>query len=177
MEYWIVYDLATGEELYPGSGTAGAAAYQQLPEGAGIMLVPQAVLATQPRNLAALKAALAARVDAEAEALCLRFVTPGTTQAMRYQRKEAEARAWLDDNSVTGPFLAAEAADCEMSVAEVVAEVMAMADPWLLIGSRVEARRMRTKRRIAAAQTFGGIVLAAQADWDTLLAALQETSG
>lgn len=43
-DFWIVYDLASGEERWRGSGSVGSAAQQQLPEGLGVVIVPQAAL-------------------------------------------------------------------------------------------------------------------------------------
>lgn len=165
MEYWIIFDRETGAELYRGSGSAGMAAAQQLPEGAGLVVVPQSVVASAQLNLDALRAALAARIDAEAELVRQRFLTPGAGQAMTYQRKEAEARAWLADDATPVPFLAAEAPARGMTIAALAAEVVALADAWVSVGAAIEALRMGGKAAVEVAGSLGTIVQAAQIDW------------
>lgn len=171
MEYWIVYDLATGAPLYPGSGSPGTAALQPLPEGAGLVLVPRQVMTADWPNLdlAPLRAALAIEVDQQAEQVRLRFLTPGAGQAMTYTRKEAEARAFVADAGAATPFLAAEAPARGMTVAELAAEVIALADAWCLIGSAIEGLRMGAKTAIARAATLGEIVAAARVSWEEVL--------
>lgn len=170
MEYWIVYDTASGLELYRGSGSSGSAAYQSLPPGAGLVVVPQAVVASPTLNLAALRVALSARIDAAAEKVRNLFLTPGSGQAMTYSRKEAEARAWIANNSAPAPFLAAEAAARGLSVAAVANEVIALADMWTQVGSQIEAIRLGGKKAVQEADTLGEIVTAAAVDWQPLQA-------
>lgn len=170
MEYWIIYDIASGTELYRGSGTAGTAGIQQLPEGAGLVVVPQSVVAGAQLNLDALRAALAARIDAEAELVRQRFLTPGAGQAMTYQRKEAEARAWLADNTAATPFLSAEASARDVTVSTVASEVLATADAWVAIGSVIEGKRMAAKGVLAAAFNLTELLSAATVDWTFELA-------
>lgn len=164
-EYWLVYDPTTGAELYRGSGSPGTAAAQILPEGAALVLVPQAVVASPELNLSALRAALTYGIDTEAEATRLHYLTPGMGQALTYQRKEAEARAFVADNGAATPFLAAEANARGVPIAIVAGEVVATADAWVAIGSAIEGKRMAAKAALADAQTFGEIVAAAAVDW------------
>jgi len=168
MEYWIVYDLASGAELWRGSGSAGTAAYQPLPEGAAMVLVPQAVVATPILDLDVLRAVLWARIDSEAEVVRQRFLTPGAGQAMTYQRKEAEARAWTADNSAAAPMLHAEAPARGMTVEALAAEVIGLADQWVAVGAAIEALRMGGKKAVTDAQTLGDIVAASVIDWQAI---------
>lgn len=173
MEYWIVYDIASGEPLYPGSGTLGQAAVQQVPEGAELMMVPQQILlgrAWPNLDLAILRIALSNGIDAEAEQIRQRFLTPGAGQAMTYQRKEAEARAWMADNTAPTPFLSAEAPARDVTVADLAAEVIMLADQWTAIGSAIEGLRMGAKAALQRAGTFGQIIAAAKVDWDSIRA-------
>ncbi|MBY9062295.1 hypothetical protein K7957_05045 [Sphingomonas yunnanensis] len=165
MEYWIIYHLETGEPLIRGSGSAGAAALQQLPDGAGIVVVPQKVVAQPELDLVALRVAMAARVDQEAEALRMRYLTPGAGQAMTYTRKEAEARAWTVDSTAATPFLSAEATARGISLAQLAPEVIAQADAWVPLGAAIEAVRMGTKAAIMRAGSLGEIVAAASRSW------------
>ncbi len=168
MEYWIVYDLATGEELYTGSGMPGTAAYQQAPEGTGVIMVPQAVVAQQPRNLGALKAALTLGVDNEAERRRGVIITALPGQVGTYLQKEAAARQWLADNSAPTAMLAPEAAARGMTVADLAAEVIANAEAWAYLSGQIEGLRFAAKVAIAGATTIGAIVQAAVIDWSSL---------
>ncbi len=168
MEYWIVYDLASGKDLWRGSGSFGSAISQQLPEGAGLVVVPQAVIASPALDLNALRAALALQVDTEAERVRQLFLTPGAGQAMTYARKEAEARAWQADDTAVTPFLSAEAPARGMTVAALAAEVITLSDAWTSVGALIEGLRMGAKTQITAAETLGAIVAAGNVEWGTL---------
>ena len=168
MEHWIVYDLATGEPRYRGSGPTGSARSQLLPDGLALVLVPQAVVVGADLDFAALRAGMAANVDEQAEQVRQQFLTPGAGQAMTYTRKEAEARAWTAESSIPTPFLSAEAAARGMTVADLAAEVIQFADAWTLIGSAIEGRRMGAKAAIGTAGNLGAIVAAGTVDWSTI---------
>lgn len=170
MEYWIVYSLDTFQEVYRGSGNVGSSAYQQMPEGTGLVVVPYAVIANGPLDLEALRAAMSLFVDTSAEDFRLQFLTAGMGQAMTYQRKEAEARAWLADNTTRTPFLEAEASACDITVEELVPVVIARADQWEVVGALIEGERMGAKAKIAQGETFADIVKVGRIDWQALLA-------
>lgn len=170
MEYWIVYSLDTFEEVYRGSSSIGDSVNQQLPPGTGLIVVPYAVIADGPLNLDALRGAMYAFVDKTANDFCAQFITPGENQMLRYLKKEAEARAWLLDNTVSTKFLSSEAADKGITVEELVPVVIARADEWATVGGPVEGRRVAVKDRIAAADTFADIVRLGRVDWAALVA-------
>lgn len=110
------------------------------------------------------------KVDAEAEAFRQNFITPGSGQALTYQRKEAEARGWASDGDpATAPFLAAEASATGVSIDDVAAEVIAAADQWTQIGALIEGRRMGAKAAIADADTLAAIEAAGDIEWAELL--------
>lgn len=165
MEFWIVYDRATGAQLWRGSGSAGVAAAQELGDSQGIIIVPQAVVQTPEINLDVLRAYLAANIDVQAEQVRQQFLTPGAGQGMTYIRKEMEARAWVADGEAATPFLTVEAAARGMTVADLAAEVIQLADAWVVIGSTIEGLRMGAKTTIARSVTFGDVVLASEVDW------------
>ncbi|NII59847.1 hypothetical protein [Sphingomonas aerolata] len=167
-EYWIVYDVLSGADLWRGSGSLGSAAYQQLPNGAALITVPQAVIAQADVNLDLLRDYLALRIDGEAEAIRQRFLTPGAGQAMTYQRKEAEARVWSLDNASATPFLSAEASARGMTIADLAAEIIQLADAWVAIGAAIEGLRMGAKAAVGRAANLGEIVAASKVDWSVL---------
>jgi hypothetical protein len=169
MEYWIVYNLETGSELYRGSGNTGSSAYQQVPEGAGLLVVPYAVIADAALDLEALRGALNLYVDTSAEAFRMKFLTAGAGQALTYQRKEAEARAWLLDNTARTPFLEAEASGRDITVETLVPEVIARADQWEVVGALIEGERMGAKDKIARGETFADMVKVGRIDWQALV--------
>lgn len=168
MEYWIVYDLVSGNERWRGSGVAGSAAGQELPEGLGLVVVPPQSLAGVELDLDMLRVMASEQIDAGAEMVRQQFLTPGAGQAMTYQRKEAEARSWIADKKAATPFLTAEADARGMTIAALVSEVIGNADAWTKIGAAIEGMRMGAKAAVAAAKTLGGIVDASKVKWATL---------
>ena len=168
MEYWVIYDLASGEERWRGSGSVGSAAQQQLPEELGVVIVPQAALVGAVLDLDVLRDTAAASIDAQAEVVRQSILTPGAGQAMTYQRKEAEARAWSLDNDTTTPFLTAEAGARGMTIANLAAEIITLADAWVAIGAAIEGLRMGAKAAVNRAANLGAIVAAGKVDWSVL---------
>ncbi|MAO56583.1 MAG: hypothetical protein CMM61_12915 [Rhodospirillaceae bacterium] len=99
-----------------------------------------------------------AKVDIDAEAARLQFITPGAGQALVYQRKEAQARACLaahDEQNPpsTGDFpaLDAEVGITAADILGVAAAVVAQAEAWAPIGDLIEATRLSAKAAIVAA--------------------------
>lgn len=169
MEFWIVYDLASGDELWRGSGSAGSAEQQALPEGCSLVVVPPETVRGATLDLGALRAAVIAQIDAQAEQARQVFLTPGAGQVMTYQRKEAEARAWIADQRTAVPFLDAEAAARGLPLADVAAEVIRLADRWTAAGSAIEGLRMGAKLAATKAATIGAIVAARRIEWSSIL--------
>jgi len=168
MEYWIVYDLASGAERWRGSGVTGAAAGQVLPAGLGIVLVPSAAFGGETLDLGVLRETAAASIDVQAEAMRQSILTPGAGQAMTYQRKEAEARAWSLDNDAATPFLSAEASARGLTIADLAAEIIQLADAWVAAGAAIEGLRMGAKAAVGRAANLGAIVAAGKVDWSVL---------
>ena len=168
MEHWIVYDLESGDERWRGSGSVGSAAQQQLPEDLGVVIVPQAAIVGAALDLGVLRDTAAASIDAQAEGVRQSILTPGAGQAMTYQRKEAEARAWSLHNDTATPFLSAEAGARGMTIAELAAEIIELADAWVAIGAAIEGLRMGAKAAVGRAANLGAIVAAGKVDWSVL---------
>ena len=168
MEHWIIYDLASGEERWRGSGSVGSAAQQQLPEDLGVVIVPQAAIVGAALDLGVLRDTAAASIDAQAEVVRQSILTPGAGQAMTYQRKEAEARAWSLDNGTPTPFLTAEAGARGMTITDLAAEIIELADAWVAIGAAIEGLRMGAKAAVGRAANLGAIVAAGKVDWSVL---------
>jgi hypothetical protein len=112
------------------------------------------VRARSESELAAAKAALLNDVDVWAERVRLRFITPGAGQAMTYIAKNAEAVVYLADNATPTPFLSAEAAAIDSTVAALALEVRDSAIGWQAAGAAIEANRRGLKVAIRTAGTF-----------------------
>jgi hypothetical protein len=168
MEYWIFYDLASGEERMRGSGPIGTAAVQRVPEGLGIALVPAAAAMGQTLDLDLIRAALEIQIDNEAEQVRGRFITALPGQVGTYWLKAEVARKWLADNTSSTVMLASEARSRRMTIADLAAEVIANADAWAFAADAIEGLRWDAKFEMAQATTFGAIVEASKVDWSAL---------
>lgn len=126
------------------------------------------------RSLGEVKATLRAKVDTEAEAARLQFVTPGDAQMMVYLTKEGEARAYLADPSIDPAsilHLTREAAAMGVTVADQAALIVSMAEQWRDASSRIEAARLSAKAAIDAAPDYASASAAAAVDWPAVLTA------
>lgn len=170
MEYWIVFDLATGAPVYPGSGQPGTAAYQQVPEGMKLVVVPQAVITTAwpTLNLDPLRSALMIEVDTEAELVRRRFITALPGQVGAYLLKANAVRRWLADRTASTAMLQPEATSRGMTLEALCADVLQREADWESAAGPIEALRLGAKDAIAAATTLGAIVAARQIDWSAL---------
>lgn len=123
--------------------------------------------AYEPPALAAVKATLKARLDADAEAERLHYITAGAGQAMTYQQKAAEAAACLADpepDPADYPLLAAEIGITAETLAGVATVVHGQHQAWRVIGGLIEGARLNGKKEIDAAPTAE----AAQAAFDAV---------
>lgn len=166
LPFYVVYSTADDAERWRGRGDP---ALQQLPEGCAIAVVPQAAVLGATLDLDAVKSYYSAQIDADAETRRNQFLTPGSGQAITYLVKENEARAWTKDNTAPTPFLTAEAASCNTTIASLAALVIQQADLWHGIGSKIEAARRKANVEIDAATTIGAIVAAASVNWNASL--------
>lgn len=120
-----------------------------------------------PPPLEKAKAAAAARVDRQAEAARAAWLTPGAGQAMEYLSTEAEARRFVASGGAGDyPFLAAELqAKGTGTLAEIAAEVIALADAWTAAGAEIKRLRRSAKMAIEAAETHEAVAAAAAVAW------------
>ncbi|WP_018261364.1 hypothetical protein [Methylobacterium sp. WSM2598] len=136
--------------------------------------VPDAVI------VPAVRAKLAALVDAKAEALRLALVTPGAGQAMEYQEVRAQAGAALASSGAVKasdyPMLAASIGiDIDPLTGAPATDVLgvaraarAAAAAWVEAGAAIRAARLAAKAAIAAAATPEAAVAAFEAaTWPT----------
>lgn len=121
-----------------------------------------------PWSLDQWRARLKARVDDAAEAVRLRYVTPGAGQALTYQEKAAEAARILGDPNPLAqnyPVLSASVGIEAADLAGVAALVRARKAAWALIAHDIEKVRIGTKKAIDAAQTIAEAKAAAVVTW------------
>lgn len=105
-------------------------------------------------DLDQLKVALKFVVDRDAESERLKYITPGTGQAMTYQQKVDEARAFkAATNPVMAdfPVLSSEVGITAGTLAEVADIVLAAFAMWQQVGAMIENIRLGAKRDIDAA--------------------------
>jgi hypothetical protein len=115
-------------------------------------------------HLSAVKTRLKADIDFQAEQIRLRYITPGSGQAMVYQRKEQEAYRFQDTGEV-GPHIAVEAARLEGTPAAIAELFIVMANTWAQMSAQIEDARLRGKDAVEAAET----IAAAEAARDAIV--------
>ena len=171
MKHFIVYDPATGTVLRAGTCQDSDLAVQA---GAGeaVMEATANAITVAEVNLDPVRDTLYAKIDAEAEAFCLRFMTPGSTQAMRYMEKRFEAEKWETgvSNPAHFPFLAAEAAATGVTIDALVAIVLAKSLEWRMLGAGTEGLRLGAKKAVLEATNVAEMHAASQINWESLLA-------
>lgn len=140
-------------------------------DGGFSIKVPETPSVPEPEapqiSLDEIKTQLRAQLDYVAEAERLKYITPGAGQAMTYQAKAAEAKAFLaaaDPDASEFPLLSAEVGITAPTLEGVAQIVSAAYEQWQLIGAAIEAARLGGKAAIEAA----GNADAAQAAFDAV---------
>jgi hypothetical protein len=111
------------------------------------------------------------KIDIEAGALRATFITDVPGQAQTYERKEREARSWVEGaDPADFPFLTMEAQVRGVPVAQVQSEVMAQVNALTPLAAVIEAHRIAAKNNVVAAVTIGERAEAANVDWQSILA-------
>lgn len=101
-----------------------------------------------------MKSALKEEVDRAAETERLKYITPGAGQAMTYQQKVDEARAFKvasNPQPSDYPILSSEVGITAETLSEVVDLVLEAFAQWQQIGAMIESIRLGAKRDIDAA--------------------------
>jgi len=121
-----------------------------------------------PPDMAPIRAAAHAEIDAAAGAARASVLTMVPGQEMTYLRKEDQARAYLadgDPDDADYPLLQASvgtdaypaghpsAGQLVATVAEAAAVVMMVSEAWTGLGARIEGVRLRSKRLVTLAET------------------------
>ena len=106
-----------------------------------------------PLPLEVVKDRALTRIDAAAEAERVKYLTPGSGQAMVYQQKQAEAHAWQTNPSGTYPHLSAEIGITGATLAEVAQTVLAMEAGWTHVSAAIEGTRLAAKAVVRLCKT------------------------
>lgn len=135
----------------------------------GYELPPEAVFSF-PIDLAKVRAFYHARIDVAAGEERSKYITDVPGQAQTYQRKEDEARRWVEGDEtahpVLYPFMIAEATMRAVPVAQVRDEILAQVNALAPLAAMIEAKRICAKRAVDAAEDIPGIAAAAAIDWE-----------
>jgi len=177
MPTWLEVDASTFEVL--GVGSDSGTQYPTAALGKMIVPVSPAVVRTTwpidegPIDPVALKQSLRAKIDAEVGAVRVQFITDVPGQAQTYEKKEAEARLWIDGDEVTNPdrypFMLAEATVRGIAIAQVRAEIMAQVNQLTPVAALMEAHRVNAKQNVLTATTLPDIIAAAVIPWQSIL--------
>lgn len=134
----------------------------------GVWLQTWTSRAETPDELAAAKAAAIVAIDAEAETVRLRYVTPGAAQQLVYEAKRHEAVALAADQNpdpADYPLLAAEIGITAGTLTDVGAAVLLTAAQWRNAAAAIERLRLGAKAAVAAATTIAAVQAAAAVTW------------
>lgn len=116
-----------------------------------------------------LKGRLKASIDTAAEAERLKYITPGSGQAMTYARKVEEARmadTEINPSPADYPLLAASLGIDGPTIEDIANLVLAMDEAWTQIGAAIEAARLSAKAAIDDAADEAAAQAAADAvEW------------
>jgi len=130
--------------------------------GSGYTIVDGAIVDPPPAEeipLAVVKAGLKARIDADAEAERLKYITAGAGQALTYMQKSDEARRYLAGDSPAGsdyPLLSAEIGITADDLHGVAVVVSGAYSQWQQIGAAIEAVRLGAKAAVEVATDADG---------------------
>lgn len=115
-------------------------------------------------DLAKLRSSVINRIDAAAEACRLAYVTPGSAQALVYQRKGNQARDCMANYDAqnpppvgTYPALEAEVGITGADVIGVAEVVKGLEDAWGTVADQIETIRLSAKADVAAAADAAGV--------------------
>lgn len=170
MKHFIVYNRTTGHVLRSGVCQDQDLFNQVIPgNDEAVMETTGDAVVVAEIDLTPVREALHAKIDAEAEQVRLRFITPGAGQAISYLWKAQEARDFLANASIPTPLLSVEAQALGLSVADLAAQVYASTQAWLTVGAKIEAARRVAKIAVSNGTNVAEMHAASNVDWDEVL--------
>ena len=172
MEYYAIFDRATGAIQSRSVVPDGTAAQLELTADLGVIVMDYAAfVGVAADDLGPLKTAVIAQVNTGAGDFRKQFITDIPGQQATYLAKETEARAWTSGADATAfPYLSGEASATGSTLDAVAALVLATAEQWRALDPKIEGRRRGATVAIDAATNIAAIVAGASVDWAGLLA-------
>lgn len=116
---------------------------------------PTLIEPTKELPLSTVKQRAKSEVDRSAEAERMKYITPGQGQAMTYQQKVEEAKAYqaaTNPKASDYPMLSAEVGITAPTLKQVVEVVLAAFLQWQIIGAEIEGIRLKAKKDIEEAK-------------------------
>lgn len=95
--------------------------------------------------------------DSYQQAIATLTPTYPDDERLTFDKQEAEARAWLADNSTPTPFVDALAAGRQMEKAELVSRIIAKADAFALASGSLTGQRQRYEDMLDVAETADAV--------------------
>lgn len=174
MANWFHCDNLTGAIAAGGMApTEADARLQTAPEGRTLYVLSDGLVAnpfSPSPDFSALKASLLDKIDADAGAIRLIYITDIPGQAQTYEKKEAEARRWQEgDDAADYPFMAAEATARGVDIEQVRDEIIAQVNALTPRAALIEAHRLAAKERVRSGATLPAILAASEIDWEAAL--------
>jgi hypothetical protein len=125
-------------------------------------------------DLAWLKNALRALVDSKVQSARSNIITDIAGQSQIYEKKEAEARLWIDGDDVANPskypFMIAESVALNVPVSDVKDSIIDRVNSITPIMAELEAKRVAAKIAISNSQSIQDAIAASLIDLDFISA-------
>ncbi|CAD7335334.1 hypothetical protein FIM10_02195 [Sphingomonadales bacterium 56] len=135
--------------------------------------IPENAAYSFPIDIAKVRSFYHSRIDGAAGEERSKYITDVPGQAQTYQRKEDEARRWVEGDDAAHPelypFMIAEAGMRAVPIVQVRDEIMAQVNALAPLAALIEAKRICAKRAVDAAEDIPGIAGAADVDWSPSL--------
>lgn len=112
----------------------------------------------EPEPLESIRSRKLAEINAAyQQAIATLTPTYPDDERLTFDKQEAEARAWLADNSTPTPFVDALAAGRQMDKAELVSRIIAKADAFALASGSLTGQRQRYEDMLDVAETADAV--------------------
>lgn len=172
MFHFVICDNATKELICPGVADDIRNVQAQTTETQTAYVVPESFFSlNRVPNYEALFVFLHKKIDGEAGAFRSRFITDAPGQAQTYERKEREARDWVEGTSDPNdfPFMSAEATVTGKTIAQVRDSILAQVNALVPLAAQIEAHRIKAKQDVSSTNNVPDAFAATEVDWEMLL--------
>lgn len=136
---------------------AGMRGYEHLVSPTNTCVTQDGTIVFTPPKSEPLEAVKSRKLDeinaAYQQAITALTPTYPDDERLTFDKQEAEARAWLTDNTAPTPFVDALAAGRQMDKAELVSRIIAKADAFALASGSLTGQRQRYEDLLDVAET------------------------